>query len=367
MSEQRTVLRRSDKVGLPVVVVLALTFALGACGGEDGEDVAILPDDPYTAGRWADSLVDVFQAESTTMLDIVKEHRDAVLAYKDTGKDARGRQFFRVDSTKAKLTSCWIDLSWQKVQADHAIDMRLALEKRNIGLERFRILFAEWHQSWQEHIDCWRQAWDDPGFVDFRSLVAAQKDSMANEAAEARAARVAAEEAEDRRRREAWEAKEAVRLAEEAERNRISALRMRALRTKGEMAKQCRAESAKFSINSSADSHIDDPDRVITIRVDGAPAARVVGAFGKVPSKYEVLPGPWTEWLSEADLVSGGGTRIQSQGASGRTWSTVGSARYWRDKLRAAHEAPCREVANAWFAEADRLAQQGVEHPEPVR
>lgn len=156
-----------------------LAWCLAACLVACGEGRAF-EDDPYTAGRWADSLVDDFTLESSTMLDIVADHGEALRDYGD-GVDARGAQVYRMDSTEAKLDACLVDAAWQARQALHAHDMREALDRRNIGLERFRAEFADWEAGWRSHIDCWRSLWDDPEFADYRSLHAAQSDSLAAE------------------------------------------------------------------------------------------------------------------------------------------------------------------------------------------
>ena len=151
---------------------------VAACGGDRRPP---LPDDPYTAGRWADSLVADFHLEAMSMLEIVDEHGDALIDYTETGQDARGNTFYPTDSTKAKLNECRIDLAWQATQAEHAFKMRMALDRQTIGLERFRLQFSEWDQDWRDHIDCWRQAWDDPDFAAHRKLIAAQNDSIDRE------------------------------------------------------------------------------------------------------------------------------------------------------------------------------------------
>ena len=215
-----------------------------------------LPDDPYTAGRWADSITADFKLESSSMLDIVTEHMDAAHSYRESGLDARGRTFHRVDSTTAKLDQCFIDIGWQQQQVKHAVDMRLALDKQNIGLQRFRTQFAEWHQGWQDHISCWREVWDNPDFADHRDLIKAQQDSIQ---ADRRA--LAEERAEaNRRHRERQAEARRVRQRQEAE-QRVAARRRQAaqvvigrenLRAMNRLTNRCNIEAEKLPTSERA-------------------------------------------------------------------------------------------------------------------
>lgn len=191
---------RAKAMGRRVNVAPAvLAMGLAACGGGDAAEQTDaptlpvdaedhLPDDIYSVRQRAEAWLDSVSVERTTLLKTVAAGRGAMDAYV-AGEDARGNRF-AADGTVVDLIEECTLLTEQFVAETlpETEELLIALDRDQVGLERFSLRFQRFDNAWIAVNDCWKGLWADETFNAWRARFTAQRDTVVAEDAARRAA-----------------------------------------------------------------------------------------------------------------------------------------------------------------------------------
>lgn len=177
----------------------------------DAEDH--LPDDIYSVKQESQAFFDSVLAERTTLIETVADRRPAIDAY-IAGEDGRGARFAADGWVQTQLEDCLLRTRrFAEETLPQTSELMRALDRDQVGLERFKLRFQRFDDAWVDTNRCWLDVWADSTFDAWLPRHAAQLDSVADEAQARRVSAAAARRAEAERQR-------AQRIAEQEERNR---------------------------------------------------------------------------------------------------------------------------------------------------
>ena len=121
--------------------------------------------------------------ERETLWALVTLSAPAVKGYRE-GVDALGDRFSPDGVVQDSIRAC-IDGTAGLVEVmDETTELLVALDKGQVGLERFKMRFARFDSAWVAENDCWRALWANETFEAWRNRWDAQMDTLAARKAE---------------------------------------------------------------------------------------------------------------------------------------------------------------------------------------
>lgn len=181
---------------MKTITIIALALAFAACQPQPVTEDD-LPEDIYSVMQVTQAHYDSVLVERATLTEIVVATRSAVGGYLNA-VDARGNVFSANGVIQDALQACMDATARLPEVLEETQELLIALDKGQVGLERFKLRFAAFDEAWQAENDCWRGVFADPLFDGWRVRWAAQADSVSMEAAQARRAARAARAARAR-------------------------------------------------------------------------------------------------------------------------------------------------------------------------